>query len=158
MIITKAKTKKQAAEVWSTTGERNEIGLVGKEGSGGEVGQKGGQAPLEVVGDLVVEAAGRAGLPLGELLLQPIAGDLAQHLHTRTRPTHISGKHEQESPAESGGRRIGGGWIGRGSGRSEWEEVGLGFGTFRAGEEELVMGRAVGGRRSRRGKVQAEGE
>jgi hypothetical protein len=36
--------------------------------------------------------------------------------------------------------------------------VGLGFGTFRAGEEELVKGRAVGGRRSRRGKVQAEGE
>lgn len=39
--------------------------------------------PLEVIGDLVLESRGRVKLPLGELLLQPIASDLAQRLSGR---------------------------------------------------------------------------
>ena len=39
--------------------------------------------PLEVIGDPVLEPGGRADLPLGVLLLQPIASDLAQRLSGR---------------------------------------------------------------------------
>jgi hypothetical protein len=66
---------------YSLVERRNEIGLIGRRG----------QAPLEVVG-VVTEAAGRARLPLHELLRQPIAGDLAQHLRTQTRPKNISSR------------------------------------------------------------------
>jgi hypothetical protein len=42
------------------------------------------EAPLEVVGDPVLEPGGRADLPFRELLLQPVACDLAQSLHKHT--------------------------------------------------------------------------
>lgn len=40
---------------------------------------------MEVIGDPVLEPGGRADLPLGELLLQPIASDLAQRLRAGTK-------------------------------------------------------------------------
>ena len=64
--------KKTISRIKNTEGES--IGRGGGLGLGG--------APLEVIGDPVVEAGGRADLPLDELLLQPAAGDLAQRLPT----------------------------------------------------------------------------
>lgn len=76
-------------------------------------------SPLEVVGDPVLEAGGRADLPLRELLLQAAARDLAQRLHARNprsteqgvRPTR---KGEAERSVESTSRADGSGGEGRG--------------------------------------------
>jgi len=85
-------------------------------------------APLEIIGDLVLEPGGGVELPLGELLLQPIASDLAQRLHRRKGIDRIVSRIETENPppGRCPRRRIR--WIGGGE-----------PGTFREGEEELVM-------------------
>jgi len=88
-------------------------------------------APLEVIGDLVLEPGGGVELPLGELLLQPIASDLAQRLHRRKGIDRIVSRIETENPPP--GRSTGGESGGLGGGEP---------GTFREGEEELVMLRA----------------
>jgi len=65
---------------------------------GDRKGGDGGGAPLEVVGDPVLEAGGRVDLPLRELLLQAAARDLAQGLHARTHAhPHKRGTHEDQS-------------------------------------------------------------
>jgi hypothetical protein len=61
---------------------------------------------LEVIGDLVLESGGRVELPLGELLLQAIARDLAQRLQTRGG---LEANREGETaalPLSGSGRRI----------------------------------------------------
>jgi hypothetical protein len=42
------------------------------------------EAPLEVVGNPVLQPGGRVDLPFRELLLKPVARDLAQRLHIHT--------------------------------------------------------------------------
>lgn len=80
-------------------------------------GGGGGGSPLEIVGDLVLEAGGRVDLPLRELLLQPVARDLAQHLHEHTYTHTNSSERERKKKTpktnygESGRRGDG---IGRG--------------------------------------------
>ena len=49
---------------------------------------------MEIVGHFVLEARGWIKLPLGELLLEPIAGDLAQSLR-KLNTTHRTGKKER---------------------------------------------------------------
>jgi len=89
----------------------------------------------------VLEAGGRVDLPLRELLLQAAARDLAQRLHhprstEQGKPTR---KGERGRSVESGGDPTS---RAAGSGGG-----GLGFLTFREGdEEELVMARARAGR------------
>lgn len=56
-------------------------GLLGSLEKGRRKGGEGRGAPLEVVGDSVLEAGRRVDLPLRELLLQAACGDLAQRLH-----------------------------------------------------------------------------
>ena len=60
---------------------------------GDRKGGDGGGAPLEVVGDPVLEAGERVDLPLRELLLQAAARDLAQGLHART---HTKGGTQED--------------------------------------------------------------
>jgi hypothetical protein len=43
------------------------------------------EAPLEVVGNPVLEPGGQVDLPFRELLLKPVARDLAQRLHIHTQ-------------------------------------------------------------------------
>jgi hypothetical protein len=76
----------------------------------------------------VLEPGRGAELPLRELLLQPIASDLAQRLHTRKGIDRITERANRE---------------GKRSGLRAGESDGW-CGTFREGEEELVMV-AVGG-------------
>jgi hypothetical protein len=88
-------------------------------------------APLEVIGDLVLEPGGGVLLPLGELFLQPIASDLAQRLHRRKGIDRIVSRIGTENPPP--GRSPDGESDGLGGRRAR---------TFLEGEEELVM---VGG-------------
>jgi hypothetical protein len=88
-------------------------------------------APLEVIGDLVLEPDGGVLLPLGELFLQPIASDLAQRLHRRKGIDRIVSRIGTEN--QPPGRSPGGESDGLGGRRAR---------TFLEGEEELVM---VGG-------------
>ena len=92
----------------------------------------------------MLEAGGRVDLPLRELLLQAAARDLAQRLHhprstEQGKPTR---KGERGRSVESGGDPTS---RAAGSGGG-----GLGFLTFREGDEEegeeLVMARAPAGR------------
>lgn len=45
--------------------------------------------PLNVIGDLVFEAGRGVDLPFRQLLLEPIVGDLAQHLRLRASEVAI---------------------------------------------------------------------
>jgi hypothetical protein len=61
---------------------------------------------LEVIGDLVLESGGRVELPLGELLLQAIARDLAQRLQTRGGLEANREGKTAALPLSGSGRRI----------------------------------------------------
>jgi hypothetical protein len=87
-------------------------------------------APLEVIGDLVLEPGGGVLLPLGELFLQPIASDLAQRLHRRKGIDRIVSRIGTENPPP--GRSAGG------------ESDGLGGG---GGEESPYLSGRLGGAR-----------
>lgn len=116
-------------------------------------------APLEVIGDLVLEPGGGVELPLGELLLQPIASDLAQRLHRRKGIDRIVSRIETENPppgrcprrrirwiggrrarylsGRRGGARHGGDWVlGLGEGNRILEEDGRRRRRPREGEGE----------------------
>jgi hypothetical protein len=71
-------------------------------------------APLEVIGDLVLEPGGRAELPLGKLLLQPIASDLAKRLQTAKSGADYSRIENEKRRLAAPGRQIR--WIGEGEG------------------------------------------
>jgi hypothetical protein len=136
----KAKEKKNYINT-KKKGKRNKGGIAGREDAVRKA------APLEVIGDLVLEPGGGVELPLGELLLQPIASDLAQRLHRRKGIDRIVSRIETENPPRGrcprrrirwirgrrdrylsgrrGGARHGGDWvIGLGEGNRILEEDG----------------------------------
>jgi hypothetical protein len=111
--------------------------LIGEELQGGARGGERKAAPLEVIGDLVLEPGRGAELPLRELLLQPIASDLAQRLHTRkgidriTERANREGKRSGLRAGESDGLvrylsgRGGGARHGSGGGMGSWRGKGI---------------------------------
>lgn len=110
------------------------------------VAGEGGGSPLEIVGDLVLEAGGRVDLPLRELLLQPVARDLAQHLHEHTYTHTNSSERERKKPPKQITANRGGGEMGSGGdeGREEGVRVRVWYLAGRGGGARHGAGAGAG--------------